>query len=162
VCDYEIFCTFAADLKIQYSKMEVKKITTYKMVKSEDLNHHGTLFAGRCSEWFVEASFICAAASLDPHHIVCLKVHGLEFLHSVRLGNILSFESQIVHTGTKSLTIYTSVSEQRNHDKELLDGFVTFCYVDANGKSQAHGLVIEPKTEREADLQQQAANLLKR
>jgi acyl-CoA hydrolase len=141
--------------------MEVKKITTYKMVKSEDLNHHGTLFAGRCSEWFVEASFICAAACLDPHHIVCLKVHGLEFLHSVKLGAILAFESQIVHCGTKSLTIYTSVSERRNDNTMLLDGFVTFCYVDSHGKSMPHGLVIEPKTEEEKDLNAQAIALLK-
>ncbi|MDR1726247.1 MAG: acyl-CoA thioesterase [Bacteroidales bacterium] len=139
----------------------MEKIKTYKMVKSEDLNHHGTLFAGRCSEWFVEASFICAAETLDPHHIVCLKVHGLEFLHSVKLGSILSFEAQIVHAGTKSLTVYTQVFEQQRSETILLDGFVTFCYVDLNGKSQPHGLIVELKTEREKELNQQVALLLK-
>ncbi|MDR0789191.1 MAG: acyl-CoA thioesterase [Bacteroidales bacterium] len=142
--------------------MEVKPTATYKMVKSEDLNHHGTLFAGRCSEWFVEASFICAAVTLDPHHIVCLKVHGLEFLHPSRLGAILAFKSQIVHAGTKSLTVYTSVYERQSPEMALLDGFVTFCYVDAEGKATAHGLVIELKTEQEKALNQQAVALLKR
>ena len=33
--------------------MEIVKIS--RLVKSEDLNHHGTLFAGRGAEWFVEA-----------------------------------------------------------------------------------------------------------
>jgi acyl-CoA hydrolase len=131
------------------------------MVKSEDLNHHGTLFAGRCSEWFVEASFICAAAVLDPHHIVCLKVHGLEFLHSVRSGTILAFDAKIVHCGTKSLTVYTNVWERQKPEMFLLDGFVTFCYVDLNGKSQPHGLTIECKTENEKQLNLQAAALLK-
>ena len=28
---------------------------TYHLVKSEDLNHHGTLYAGRNAEWFVES-----------------------------------------------------------------------------------------------------------
>lgn len=32
-----------------------------RLVKSEDLNHHGTLFAGRMSEWFVEACSISGA-----------------------------------------------------------------------------------------------------
>ena len=35
---------------------------TSRLVKSEDLNHHGTLFAGRTAEWFVEAGFVSAAA----------------------------------------------------------------------------------------------------
>ncbi|MEL7655970.1 MAG: acyl-CoA thioesterase, partial [Bacillota bacterium] len=32
------------------------------LVKSEDLNHHGTLFAGRSAEWLVEAAFVAAAS----------------------------------------------------------------------------------------------------
>lgn len=40
--------------------MKVFKIS--HLVKSEDLNHHGTLFAGRTAEWLVEAGFVTAAA----------------------------------------------------------------------------------------------------
>ncbi|MDP2989667.1 MAG: hypothetical protein Q8O57_03775 [Kiritimatiellota bacterium] len=45
------------------------KITTYvtnHLVKSEDLNHHGTLYAGRTAEWFVESGFIAAASLTHP------------------------------------------------------------------------------------------------
>ena len=35
--------------------MKVFKIS--HLVKSEDLNHHGTLFAGRTAEWLVERRF---------------------------------------------------------------------------------------------------------
>ena len=38
--------------------MEPKTFITHHLVRSEDLNHHGTLFAGRSSEWFIEAGFI--------------------------------------------------------------------------------------------------------
>ena len=38
--------------------MEIRIYRTYHLVKSEDLNHHGTLYAGRNAEWFVEAGFI--------------------------------------------------------------------------------------------------------
>ncbi len=51
-----------------------------RLIKSEDLNHHGTLFAGRMAEWFVEGSFVAAAIAVgNPDHIVCLKVHGMRF-----------------------------------------------------------------------------------
>lgn len=52
---------------------------TMRLVKSEDLNHHGTLFAGRTAEWFVESGFIAATTLLDPKNIVCLKIHGMYF-----------------------------------------------------------------------------------
>ena len=57
--------------------MDVKTFTNYHLVKSEDLNHHGTLYAGRCAEWFVESGFIAAATLTRPENIVCLKIHGM-------------------------------------------------------------------------------------
>jgi acyl-CoA hydrolase len=143
-------------------KMALEKIINYKMIKSEDLNHHGTLFAGRSAEWFVESAFIAAASKLDPKHIVCLKVHGLEFTHPMHLGHILGFESRIVHTGRTSLTVYSKVHEVKSAEDKCLDGFITFCYVDENSKSTPHNLVINPETEEEIRLHDKAAELLKR
>ena len=40
-----------------------ENMVTMRLVKSEDLNHHGTLFAGRTAEWFVESGFI-----QQPHY----------------------------------------------------------------------------------------------
>lgn len=48
--------------------MKVFKIS--HLVKSEDLNHHGTLFAGRTAEWLVEAGFVTAAAD---HRMFCVS-----------------------------------------------------------------------------------------
>lgn len=39
----------------------MKKYYTTHLVKSEDLNHHGTLFAARMASWFVDAAFARAA-----------------------------------------------------------------------------------------------------
>ena len=58
-----------------------------RLVKSNDLNHHGTLFAGRTAEWFVESGFIAAAGVLDPKNLVCLKF--MECIsHSLQLEEI--------------------------------------------------------------------------
>ena len=138
------------------------KIKTFKMVKGEDLNHHGTLFAGRCAEWFVETSFIAATQNLDPKNVVCLKIYGLEFLRPAQIGTILSFDSQIVHTGKTSLTVYTEVFDIKNTNKMCLDGFVTFCNIDENGKAFPHKLNFEAKTEREKELNKKLLSLLKK
>ena len=143
-------------------EMALEKIINYKMIKSEDLNHHGTLFAGRSAEWFVESAFIAAASKLNPKYIVCLKFHGLEFTHPMHLGHILGFESRIVHTGRTSLTVYSKVHEVKSLENKCLDGFITFCYVDENSKSTPHNISVDPETEEEKFLNAKAAELLKR
>ena len=55
--------------------MNMETLTIYHLVKSEDLNHHGTLFAGRGAEWLVEAGFIAAANLLPPQFIPVSYTH---------------------------------------------------------------------------------------
>ena len=126
-----------------------------RLVKSEDLNHHGTLFAGRSAEWFVEAGFIAAASVLPAGNIVCLKIHGMTFNFPVYPGEIACFESKIVHTGRTSLVAYIRL-RLRDREKPVLDGFITFVHVNAEGKPQPHGLSFEPETEEDRQLNQQA------
>ncbi len=65
----------------------MKEYTISHLVKSEDLNHHGTLFAGRSAEWLVEAGFIAAAAEhRRPQDVVCVNIHGFIFKTPVGKG----------------------------------------------------------------------------
>ena len=62
------------------------KLRTYvinHLVKSEDLNHHGTLFAGKTAMWFVESGFIAAASLTNPENTVCLNIHGMLFMKPI-------------------------------------------------------------------------------
>jgi acyl-CoA hydrolase len=129
-----------------------------RLVKSEDLNHHGTLFAGRSAEWFVEAGFIAAASALTASSIVCLKIHGMTFTSPVPPGAIACFESKIVHTGRTSLVTYICL-KLRDREAPVLDGFITFVHVNEEGKPQPHGLSFEPETEEDRRLNQQAKTL---
>jgi len=65
-----------------------------RLVKSEDLNHHGTLFAGRSAEWFVEAGFIAAASVLPPKNIVCTLSRRAFRTFSACCGTVLFFPSE--------------------------------------------------------------------
>jgi acyl-CoA hydrolase len=131
---------------------------TMRLVKSEDLNHHGTLFAGRTAEWFVESGFIAAAALLDPRYVVCLKIHGMFFTKPARSGDVLKFSSKVVCTGKTSLTAYVKV-EKSNDDKTFVDGFVTFIHVDEETKPASHFIEIRAETEEDIKLQEAAKGL---
>jgi acyl-CoA hydrolase len=133
---------------------------TMRLVKSEDLNHHGTLFAGRTAEWFIESGFIAATALLDPKSVVCLKVHGMYFTSPARPGEVLKFESKIVHTGSTSLVAYIRVCKA-NCTRTLVEGFVTFIHVDEDTRPLPHNIVTEPLTEADRQLYDQARDLKK-
>ncbi len=135
--------------------MKTKIFNYDRLVKSEDLNHHRTLFAGRCSEWFVEAGFIAVASVLPANNIVCVKIHGLTFTSPLKSGDIACFESKIVYTGRTSIIVYVAVKDQKN-GRTLVRGFITFVHVDQNGKSLPHGLSLELTNTEDIELNKQA------
>ncbi len=130
--------------------------TTYHLVKSEDLNHHGTLYAGRTAEWFVESGFIAAANLSRPENIVCLKIHGMTFTAPVLPGSIAKFESKVVFTGRSRIIVYIRLSTENN---EVVKGFITFINVDANHQPLPHGIVVEAETDEDKSLFDMAASL---
>ncbi len=135
------------------------KVTTHRLVKNEDLNHHKTLFAGRCAEWVVEAGFIALAEKLDAHNIVCLKMHGLEFLHPIHAGDVLHIESMIVVARRSTVDAFVRVNLQKDHKMVFCEGFLTFCYVDENARPMPHNLVVVAETDEEKALQEKSAKL---
>lgn len=125
---------------------DLPSITASHLAKSVDLNHHGTLFAGRMAEWVVEAGFITARAVLDcsPEQLVCACLDRLEFSRSVPKGSTVVIRGRAAHVGRTSVTIYIEAcllgAGQR---RDLVTGgFATFVHIDADG-SKPHGLVVE-------------------
>ena len=57
--------------------MSFQTLVTNRFVKSEDLNHHGTLFAGRSAEWFIEAGLMAVSGILPADNIVCVKLNEI-------------------------------------------------------------------------------------
>ncbi len=133
--------------------MDTSNFTTIsKLVRPENLNHHGTLFAGVTSMWFVEGAFIEASRVYgDPSKIVCIKVHGMKFIRPGNNGDILQIKSVLAHVGKTSLTIYTKIYK-RISGEQIVDGFVTFVTVDEKGKSMPHGIKYKPSGEEEQKL----------
>jgi acyl-CoA hydrolase len=143
-------------------KIVIKPIinTSMRLVKSEDLNHHGTLFAGRTAEWFVESGFISCASLLNPKNVVCLKIHGMYFTKPAMPGEVLTFTSRIVYTGNSSLVSYIKVTK-KDVEKPLVDGFVTFIHVDDENKPTPHNIEMQPVTAEDFELYEMAKSLKK-
>jgi len=122
--------------------MQLKTHSICRMVKSEDLNHHGTLFAGKTAMWVVEAGFIAAASLTHPENIVCINVHGLLFKKPIQNGQIIRLESKVVLAARTRLVSYVSVLDNVSN-QTCLDSFLSFVHVDLQGKPLPHGIVLE-------------------
>ena len=136
--------------------MDVITFTTQHLVKSEDLNHHGTLYAGRTAEWFVESGFIAAATMTKPENIVCLKIHGMTFSRPVKLGELVAFYSKIVLVGKSRLVSYIQVIA---NGQKVVEGFITFVHVDLQAHAIPHGLIIVPTNPEDIALMEEAKKL---
>jgi acyl-CoA hydrolase len=136
--------------------MEFPVYTSVHLVKGEDLNHHGTLYAGRTAEWFVESGFIAAASLTKPENIVCLKIHGMTFSRPVRKGELPVFTSRVVLTGDTKIVSHIEVTV---HGKVAVSGFITFIHVDLEGKPQPHGIEFVPTSVEEKALNEEAKKL---
>lgn len=136
--------------------MKSEIYTIHHLIMHQDLNHHGTLYAGRTAEWFVEAGFIAASSLLTPASTVCLQIHGMTFSRPVHLGEIARFQSRVVYSGRSKLVSYIKME---TGGELVVEGFITFIHVDAEGKVLAHGINIVPETEEELALYQRAEKL---
>lgn len=140
----------------------MKQYYTTHLVKSEDLNHHGTLFAARTASWFVEAAFAAAACEHgDPSEIVCRNVHGMSFSSPVQCGDIVRFTARVVHTGSTSLMVHVDVVSELT-GKKAVDGYLTFVTIDhESGRKKAHGIVLDEPADEEELRQREAAGKLR-
>ena len=133
---------------------------TSRLVKHQELNHHGTLFAGRMSEWFVENCFICGAMTTGkPNNIVCVNIHGLNFNTPSVNGDIINISSTIVRVGRSSFTVYGAITKNAL-ETVICEGFITFAFVDENNIPILHNIVLDETTnEVELSLRERALNL---
>lgn len=121
----------------------MQKTSSSRLVISQELNHHHTLYAGRLTEWFVESCFICAGkATGKPDNLVCLKIHSLLVKRPTQGGEIIDFENMVVRTGKTSLTVYGRVHSATN-DQHIAEGFITFISVNQFNHPTPHHIVLD-------------------
>ena len=128
---------------------------TYKasrMIKSEDLNHHQNLYAGRAIEWMMESSFIAAVGEhKNKHGLLYKNTHQFNFFSPVDPGEIISYESTVVRTGKTSFTIHIDVISEETGRKKA-EGYTTFVTIDEQSRPEAHGIRLD-ETDREEERQ---------
>lgn len=119
------------------------KTITHHYVRMEQMNHHGSLYSGVLTDWMTEAAFFGAVEVFNRQdHMVMCAVQDFRFAAPARLGDVISFQYELVKTGRTSLTI--AVKAHNMLDPELVYSTcqVVFVNTDEDGKSAPHGIVM--------------------
>lgn len=138
----------------------MKVYESLHLIKGEDLNHHGTLFAARAAAWFVEAAFSAAACEHgNSKEIVCRNMHDMSFYRPIEKGSIALFKSRVVYTGKTSLIVYVKVLDALSKVKTV-DGFVTFVTVEEmSGKKLIHNVTLDEAGGEEKEIREAALHI---
>src|SRR3990172_5895232 len=104
------------------------------MVRPQDLNHHGTLFAGQMASWLVEAGFVAAARLCGkPSDVVCVKINEMIFTKPINNGDVIQINSRIAHLCSTSITVFSQVFRKQNKEP-LVSNMATFVNVTQDNK----------------------------
>ena len=140
----------------------MKQYETFHLIKGEDLNHHGTLFAARAAAWFVEAGFVaagCVCGTTDG--IVCRNLHQMSFQRPVKIGTILRFLARVVYTGKSSFMVAVTAVDTLQ-EAVCIEGMITFVSTDGRGNKTEHHICLDACAEEEEVRQRRWAEEIRR
>lgn len=141
----------------------MKQYETLHLVKQEDLNHHGTLFAARAAAWVVESGFATAACEHgNTDDIVLRNLQNMSFFRPVKPGVVVKFTGRVVYAGSSSIMVAVT-AENAVTGEPAIEAFITFVTIDKiNGGKKPHNICLDENAdEEEAKLRDKALALLK-
>lgn len=127
------------------------------LVLPPDTNHMGTIFGGTILADLDETAAI-AATRHSGKTTVTVSCDSVNFLSSVKEGDIITIEAFVTWTGHTSMEVYAKVTSEsfpEREEKLTTTSFITMVAVDENGKPTPVPPVL-PQTEEEKQLYEAA------
>ena len=125
-----------------------REVITTHLVKGEDLNHHHTLYAGRCVEWCVHAAYLTAQGLFEEsRRLVFMSIRSLSMRSPAFLGEMVQFCGCVDYIGESTLGVRIDGRKLQNgpEGKPVVTGTFLFCTTDEEGRALAHGLTAPAK-----------------
>lgn len=118
-------------------------LTNTHLVKGEDLNHHKTLYGGRCVEWCVHMAYLTAQNCFaESRSLVFMSIRSLSMRSSARIGDMVQIVGRVDYVGESTIGIRIDAYkvQPKEDQKPVATGTFLFCTVDEEGKAVPHGL----------------------
>lgn len=78
------------------------------LAEPTDVNFGGKVHGGMVMKWIDQASYACAA-QWSQHYCVTVSANAIRFIRPILVGQVITVEARIIHTGKSSMHIYVVV-----------------------------------------------------
>lgn len=105
------------------------------LAEPTDVNFGGKVHGGMVMKWIDQASYACAA-KWSKCYCVTVSANAIRFVRPILVGQMVSVDARIVHTGTTSMHMYVLVraSDPKKDDIVVTNRcFITFTAIDESG-----------------------------
>ncbi|MCW5775937.1 MAG: hypothetical protein KIS87_05830 [Phycisphaeraceae bacterium] len=116
--------------------MSERRLALRVVTMPRETNQYGTIFGGVILSYIDQAGFV-EARRHGQHRWVTASMDRVDFTAPVHLGDIVSFHTETVRMGTKSVTVRVEVEAERYSTGETVavtSATVTLVSVDASGR----------------------------
>ncbi len=105
------------------------------LAEPTDVNFGGKVHGGMVMKWIDQASYACAA-KWGKSYCVTVSANAIRFIRPILVGQLVSVDARIVHTGKSSMHMYVLVraSDPKKNENVVTNRcFITFMAIDESG-----------------------------
>ena len=102
----------------------------------KDTNALGTIFGGIILSYIDQAGAV-GGHSVAPGRLVTVAMEKVEFHHPVFVGDLVSFNAEVVRVGNTSITVRVEVFAERRREPrrvKVTEATVVYVHVDDQGR----------------------------
>jgi len=105
-----------------------RELTFRFLAEPADVNFGGKVHGGVVMKWIDQTGF-AAALGWSGRYCVTVAVGGIRFVAPIRIGDVVTVQAKLVHTGTSSMHFAVGVSAHDPQDAEANARLCTHCVI---------------------------------
>ncbi|MDT8427488.1 MAG: acyl-CoA thioesterase [Pseudomonadales bacterium] len=112
-----------------------RHITLRFLAQPTDVNFGGNVHGGSAMKWLDQAGYVCATA-WSNRYCVTAFVGDINFIHPIRVGDLVTTKSKVIHTGRTSMHIAVEMYANTPTEKQKVQAIrciMVFVAVDEQG-----------------------------
>lgn len=95
-----------------------RQITTRFLAEPTDVNFGGKVHGGMVMKWIDQAAYACAVG-WSGAYCVTVAVGGIQFVEPILIGDLVSVECKLIHTGTSSMHFTVDVRARNLESQKI-------------------------------------------
>lgn len=103
-----------------------REVTTRFLAEPSNVNFGGKVHGGMVMKWIDQAAYACAVG-WSGAYCVTVAVGGIQFVKPILIGDLVSVQCKLIHTGTSSMHFTVDV-RARNLESQKI-GLATSCVI---------------------------------